>query len=96
MEPWEKKDHLEVCADVLQACNPSPALTSTILLHANLRGRRWKRYRALLTNRGLLEASMWRMDITYQTTEKGRHFLNLFGELRRLLEEPGTWEACNP
>jgi len=89
---WEellgKKGYIDVIAGILEACTPAPARTSQVMHRADLRGRRWKRYRNYLTSRGLLEPSLNGLDLYYATTEKGREYLDRYHALERLLQEP--------
>lgn len=82
-----RRDHLEVVADILTEALRGANKTS-IIYRANLNFLRFDRYFSELREKGLIvtvNTSDGRM--VYQTTEKGKTFLNIIKKAKEVISE---------
>lgn len=78
-----RRDPISLYADILRAIG-SGARKSRIVYRANLNFGRCKRYLGDLHRMGLIEVKT-RSPPTWAVTEKGREFLEKYGEFKRFL-----------
>ena len=77
----KRRSELDIVHDILKVSRRGARKTS-IMYKANLSFTQLERYLKLLEERGLIRNSD-----AYYTTEKGRRFLESYGEMKKMLEE---------
>jgi len=81
-----RRGWLEVIADILEVANKEGGVNKTrIVYRANLNFHRLERYMETLTERKLIRENSAEGDALFETTEKGREFLNRYRKTRDLI-----------
>jgi len=83
-----RREHFGIIAEIL-ACAIDGALKTQLMYKANLSYAQLKNYLILLVKLNLLKTTVHGKAIVYETTQKGKSFLERYKELIRLL---GSYE----
>jgi len=81
-----RRGWLDLVADILDVANKEGGVNKTrIVYRANLNFRRLEGYMEPLMERGLIRENSEGGDALFETTERGREFLNRYRKTRDLL-----------
>ena len=77
---WDRRDRIRIMAEILEAAKESQVKTR-IMYRANLSFNQVKEYLAFLTEMGLLRVKVKNGQKVYETTVKGRVFLENYWDM---------------
>jgi len=83
----KRRTSLRIIEDILRICVDG-CKTTQIVYGTNIAPLRFKVYTTFLLDKGMLEKFIDDGRKVYRTTERGKRFIEIMGELADILEEP--------
>lgn len=91
---WKRRGTLRIMAEIMEAANGG-RLKTQIMYEVNLSFSQLNEYRSFLTEMGFLRVCVENRRRVYETTDKGRLYIEKYLELSNLLRTQDPVEAQN-
>lgn len=84
-KPFTNRSRLGIIYQILYICSDHRVSQTKLMYKANLSYFQLKKYVNTLTTKGLIQEEVYDGKKSYCTTQRGRHFIDAFRDLTRLL-----------